>query len=259
MMSGARDARSEKPSDGRIQTGYAVVTPGDPDAQLAVFGTFGERRHSEVTQAGVLASDMTFRCILYVNASGRLSRNLGMAIANPTGTTASVTLTLRDEDGKLVADKVIQVSAHHQSSRFVTELFSDQPSVPRELTGTLEISSDVALAIVGLRFRGHNFSTLPVTNLSGPTAVPAIQAGVGGEGAIILAHVATGGGWATEIVIVNTGEDDATVRVDLFGKDGLPMTATLNGQAKSSFTNINIPGHGVAVLSPRDDNGDSDF
>jgi hypothetical protein len=32
-----------------------------------------------------------------------------------------------------------------------------------------------------------------------------------------------------------------------------------HGQTKSSFTNINIPGNGVAVLSQRDENGDSDF
>ena len=110
-----------------------------------------------------------------------------------------------------------------------------------------------------MRFRGANFSTLPATNLSSPIPVPVISTGVGGPNAVILAQFATGGGWATEIVIANSGAADLTVRVDLFGQDGNPLIATLNGESKSSFTNILVPKGGVVTLAPRNWDGDSDF
>jgi hypothetical protein len=50
-----------------------------------------------------------------------------------------------------------------------------------------------------------------------------------------------------------------TVRVDLFGTDGTPLTAMLNGQSNSSFLNLVIPAGGVITLAPLDQDGDSDF
>jgi hypothetical protein len=251
----AQDAAMDKPDpSGTTQVGYAVISPvSGSTAGLVVFETFGEHRMSEVTQAGVLPSDMTTHSLLFVNASGRLSRNLGVAIANPAGTTANITLTLKGEDGVAVATKKITVTGHYQTARFVTELFAGQASVPSDFTGTLDITSDVPVAVAGLRFRGQNFSTLPVTTLSLPAQVPIISTGVGGAGAIILAHMAIGGGWAIELVIVNTSAAEAIVRLDLFTNTGTAMTATLNGQTQSSFTNIKIPAGGVVTLSQNDD------
>jgi len=63
----------------------------------------------------------------------------------------------------------------------------------------------------------------------------------------------------TEVVIANTGTNSVTVRVDLFTQDGTPLTAALNGQTASSFTNLVIPAGGVLTMAPRNTNGDSDF
>jgi hypothetical protein len=255
-----QDVTNDKPVDtGKVESGYAIITPakaGDSvPTGLVVFETYGEHRMGEVTQAGVLPSDMTTHCILYVSSDGRLSKNLGVAIANPGGTKADVTLMLRDETGKPVLKdgKVITVAAHYQIARFVTELFADQPSVPQNFTGTLDISSKVPIAVAGLRFRGQNFSTLPVTNLSLPVEVPiSTDKLIGGPGSVILAHVAIGGGWATEIVIANISAADVTVRVDLFDSTGTAMNATFNGKPVSSFTKLTIPAMGVVTLSQDD-------
>ena len=116
------------------------------------------------------------------------------------------------------------------------------------------------VSVVGLRFRGRNFSTLPITNLSGNAGpLPSIAPGVGGEGAILLPQFAAGGGWATELVLANTTASAMTVRVDLFKSDGTPLSAALNGKTASSFTNLNIPAGGVLILAPRDQDGDDDF
>lgn len=243
-----------------IQAGYAVVTPTSANtAGLVVFGTFGERRGKDTPQAGVLPSSYSDHFLLYVNMHGRLSRNLGVAVANPGATNASVTLTLRDEGGIQAADpQIVPVDAGHQVAKMVTELFPDQATVPQGFVGTLDISSDVPVAVIGLRFRGMNFSTLPATNLGEPSVLPA-AGGIGGPGSVILAHFVTGGGWATEVVLVNSGAEALTVRVDLFAQSGVPLTAQMNGTAASSFPDITIPAGGVTVLSQRNQQGDSDF
>jgi hypothetical protein len=243
-----------------IKAGYAVITPTSTATEgLVVFATFGELHGTIATQAGVLPSEMTKHAMLFVSTCGRLSRNLGVAIANPGASDANVTLTLRDDKGATVATKTFVVAKLTQAAKFVTELFDTHPTIAREFTGTLDITSDLPVAVIGLRFRGANFSTLPATNLSLPIPVPVISTGVGGPNAVILAQFATGGGWATEIVIANSGAADLTVRVDLFGQDGNPLVATLNGESKSSFTDILVPKGGVVTLAPRNWDGDSDF
>src|SRR5262249_17806068 len=139
------------------------------------------------------------------------------------------------------------VPSHQQMSKFVTELFPSPSTIPSNLTGTLAITSSgtstLPVAVVGLRFRGRNFSTVPATNLA--PASPSGSYGLVGPNAVILPQFAANGGWATEIVLINTGSTALTVRVDLYKQDGTPLTASLNGQTASSFTNLTIPANGV--------------
>ena len=70
-----------------VQSGYAVITPsGGVAAGLVAFETFGLHGHGNdngTAQAGVLPAGLTTNALLFVQTSGRLSRNLGVAIVNP--------------------------------------------------------------------------------------------------------------------------------------------------------------------------------
>jgi hypothetical protein len=249
-----------------VQSGYAVVTPSDKATSgLIAFETFGLREgDGGASQAGVLPPGLTTSTILFVESSGRLSKNLGVSIVNPNSSSVDVKMTLHKSDGTQLGTATVSVPSHQQVSKFVTELFSNQSTVPSDFTGTLTVTSDgtspLPIAVIGLRFRGPNFSALPVTNLSAvTTALPQIGTGIGGDGAILLPQFAAGGGWATEIVIGNTGTSSLTVRLDLFKSDGKSLTATLNGQSAGSFPKLTIPPGGVITLAPRDGNGDDDF
>src|SRR5881628_1368915 len=180
-----------------------------------------------LAQAGVLPTDLTTDATLFVSANGRLSRNLGVAMTNPGSTEANITLKLRREDGSVIGMKSITLPTKRQVASFVTELFAGESSVPRDFTGSLEVTSNIPVGIAGMRFRGEQFSTLPITNLSSPTPVPVLAPEVGGPGAVLLAHFVAGGGWTTEIVIVNTGTAPLTVRVDLFKQDRAPLNTRL--------------------------------
>ena len=246
-------------SDGKLRTGYVIVTPDGGAAGLVVFETFGMKQGNTTTQAGVLPGVMSTNLLMFVSTNGKLSRNLGAALANPGALDAHVALELRDDDGAVVGTHSVLLGAGEQIARYVTQMFAAQAQVPADLVGTLAITSDQPIAVIGLRYRGINFSTLPITSLSEPMPVPEISAGVGGTGAVILPHFAEGGGWATEVVISNTGEDPISVRVDLFAQDGSPLVAQLNGQSGSSFLGLVVPPGGVIVLSPRDKEGNSPF
>lgn len=257
--------KDDHDDNGPVQAGFAVITSITTGGTMAVFATFGLRKGNDVPQAGVLPSGLTTNALMFVSSSGRLSRNLGVAIVNPGSSSANVTLTLRDDKGEQLATTTtpITILARNQTSKFVTELFSNE-SVPKDLTGTLAIttsSTTTPVAVIGLRFRGSNFSTLPVTNLSPSTAaIPVFPNGAGGSGAVLLPEFVAGGGWATEIVVANTGTTPLTVRLDLFKQDGSALMTSLNGTtAASSFTSPSIPGSGVWTIAPHDNKGDTDF
>jgi hypothetical protein len=253
--------------DAQVQPGYAIVTPSAGAAPgLVVFETFGMRGGPEggTVEAGVLPAGLTTNALLFVDASGRLSKNLGVAIVNPNTSDLTVTMTLLKSDGTQVATADVPVKSHQQVSKFVTQLFPATTPIPSDFTGTLTLTSGgtspLPFSAIGLRFRGPNFSTVPVTSLATPTTgLPSFSTGIGGDGAVLLPQFATGGGWATEIVIGNSGASALTVRVDLFKPDGTPLSATLNNQTGSSFPNLSIPAHGVLVLAPRNAQGDDDF
>src|SRR5262249_4847061 len=89
-----------------VQSGFAVVTPATTSgtASLVVFETFGLRGGADGTsQAGVLPPGLTTNALLFVDRSGRLSKNLGVAVVNPNDSSANVDLTLRKSDGTHLA------------------------------------------------------------------------------------------------------------------------------------------------------------
>jgi hypothetical protein len=259
-------AQDDHNDAGPVLVGYAVVTATNGIIPfgfggLVVFETFGYRSEVPALQAGVLPATMTTRMVLFATAGIRLSRNVGVAITNPGSGDAVVTMTLRRANGSVTSSKTITVAAHQQISRFISEFFADVPEVPRDFDGTLTLTSNTPVAIVGLRFRGTHFSTIPITSLSPPIDFPQVTPGTGGPGinGALLPQFAANGLWASETVVLNNGSVPLTVRIDLFKQDGTPLTTTLNHQTGSSFQNLTIAPGGIILFSPRNATGDSDF
>ena len=243
---------------GPVEVGYAVLTPISPTTGgLTVFETFGLKTGDDTLQTEVIPGALVTEATLFASTSDRLGRDLGVAFTNPGNGEARITLMLRRDDGILQWTQMLFLQPRHQTSSFVSQLFAGL--IPAEFSGTLAISSTVPVAILGLRFRGRTFSTEPLINPVSSGTLPVISAGVGGANAILLAHFVSGGGWASEIVIVNTNTTQSNVRVDFFKQDGSPMTVRLNGSARSTFFNLTFLARGVFTLAPRDSSGDSRF
>jgi subtilase family serine protease len=235
---------------GNLQSGYVVITPDTNTVAPAPTVTFGVLSGGNVqSQAGITPIPMITDGSVFVDVVSGIGRNVGVAIANP-GTAANVvTLTLRDQNGITAGVPVtLTLSANQQIARFVTELFP-AGVIGTGFAGSLRLQSSTGIGVLGLRFSSNQFSTSPVgvtTNASSTTQ------------AIVLPQFALGGGWATQLALVNNSGSTASGRVDIFDPTGNPMPVDLNNSTQSTFT-YSIPAGGSLVLAPRDSNGQSPF
>jgi hypothetical protein len=202
-----------------------------------------------------------------VEIVGGINRNLGLAITNPTGSANSITVTLKDDTGSSQGVAVLSIAPYKQVSRFVSELFPADV-IGASFIGSVSVQSATPFAPLALTFTAGTFSTVTLSNTTANATIPtrSLTAGaqpdtptpgtVGGTGSIIFPQFAAGGGWATEISLVNAGTNAITGRIDLFNPDGSPVPLKLNGALKSTFT-YSIPAGETLILAPRDLNGQS--
>jgi hypothetical protein len=256
---------------GTIRTGYAVITPDLNSPAPTTTVTFGIVGGGLVqAQAGLIPAPLTTDASVFVEAIPGIGRRLGVAIANPNSSTNAVTLTLRDDNGTIAGTpQTITLQPQQQLARFVDELF-DSNTIGAAFRGNLRIQSSLPFSVLGLRFSGQDFSTLPVAGTASGAGIPArtLAAGtaantpaagtVGGPAASILPQFAMSGGWATQLALVNTAGTTATGRIDIFDPSGNPMAVRLSGAMQSTFNYSILPG-GSFVLAPRDANGQSPF
>jgi hypothetical protein len=177
---------------------------------------------------------------------------------------------LRDPNGAIAVTPItIVLQPQQQLARFVDELFSSDV-VSAGFAGSLRLQSAAPFSVLGFRFSGAAFSTLPVGNNVAGVPVPSrtLAAGamantplagvVGGSSAITLPQFAMAGGWATQLALVNSTGSNMSGRVDIFDVTGNPMAVKLNRGMQSTFVYSIAPG-GMFLLAPRDANGQSPF
>jgi hypothetical protein len=205
-----------------IQTGFAAVRPiVGTGAGLMLFGRVEHRNGDEVFQTTIWANSVVTITSLVVNSNTTAGQDTGIAIANPTNFIAEITLTLRNNQGIVVASRTIVVNALHQISRFVSDLFGVTT------TGLLTITSTAPIALVGVQFDGASFSLVPTNGPQGATA-------------LLLPQIATGGGWSTEVVIANGTGLEQTIDIDFYNQDGVIV---------ATEQNIDIPPGGVILIN----------
>ena len=242
---------------GVIKSGYVIITPDANSSAPTATLTFGIVSRGLVqSQAGIIPEPMTTDASMFVEVIPTISRNIGVAIVNPGSFVNAVTFILRDEDGITVGTPAtVSIQAHQQVAKFVNELFGAD-TIGMGFRGSLRMQSSAPFAVVGLRFSGYVFSTLPTVASAPVPGVPSISAGVGGSSALIVPQFVISGGWASQIALVNNTGATVSGRIDVFDASGNPMVVGLNGETKSSFT-YSIPVGGTFLLTPRDSNGQS--
>jgi hypothetical protein len=245
---------------GAVRSGYVIITPAASSGTPTPTVTFGTVSAGSVqSQAGVVPEPMTTDASMFIEIIPSISRNIAVALVNPSSAPNVVTLTMRDEDGTVLGSPaVVSLAAHQQVAKFINELFGSE-IIGSGLRGSLSLHSSVAFAAVGLRFSGPIFSTLPLAAIGVVPGVPTSTSAtgtIGGSTALIVPQFAIAGGWATHIALVNNSNAAVAGRIDLFDASGNPMFVGLNGETRSTFT-FSIPIGGTFILAPRDLNGQS--
>jgi hypothetical protein len=215
--------------------GYGVLTAdsGSSTPVAAALFTFSNSDGVPVSQAGVAATEPIPAGRIFVDQEGA---ETGIALANPSAFDASVTLILRDASGNERTRNALSLPAGRHLPRFVSELF---PGLPGGFTGSLTFESDQRLAAITLR-QSQNalgdklYTTLPVVDLSLPaTADP-----------IVFPQIAAGGGYSTQVLLINGTAQMQHGQVALFGSDGNPLSLHVNGSLTSSVR-YEISPHGT--------------
>ncbi len=90
--------------------------------------------------------------------------NTGIAIANTTDGPVNVNLILRNDKGAEFARRQVTLGPRGQIAEVLERLFSVGPDVALiNFRGTITGTSTGAVAVLGLLFKGTNFTTLPVS------------------------------------------------------------------------------------------------
>jgi hypothetical protein len=152
--------------------------------------------------------------LAFDNTSGVV---LGVAVENVSAQPAQVGVVVRDDTGAPLSSGALFMQPHGHSS-FV---LSTQYQATAGKRGTIEFDTPVGgqLSVLGIR-------TTPMGTGNTLTTIPAL-ANVGSNGGSI-AQIASGNGWQTTFVLVNTGASEAHAHLRFFDDGGnelsLPLT-----------------------------------
>ena len=145
---------------------------------------------------------------------------LGVAVENVSSQDAIIPIVIRDETGALIGPPgfTISLAGNGHTSFVVSDLF---PTTAGK-HGTIEFDTPAGgqISVLGIR-------TTPLGTTTTLTTIPPL-ANVGTTGGSI-AHIATGNGWQTTFVLVNTGTTAAQVNLNFFADiTGAPLPLPLS-------------------------------
>ncbi|HYR83037.1 MAG TPA: choice-of-anchor V domain-containing protein [Terriglobia bacterium] len=214
---------------GDLITGYARIQPDSGQTTPAGVAIFGGRTNGVlVAETGVPASPALTTGRIYAEVAGVVST--GFAIANPTSSPATFNFSYTNTAGTDLGSGTTTIPANGQITRFLHEAPFNTFGAST-FQGTFSFTSSVPVGVIALRSyineRGDFLmSTLPVINTSVAAAT----------GTQIIPHFADGGGWITQILLVNPTDTPMDGLLQFYDDSGSPVTVTIANQLNSSFS-----------------------
>ena len=156
---------------------------------------------------------------------------MGVAVANVSAQLANIGVVIRDDTGKQIGTGTISLAGGGHTSFVLSDPTTGFP-VTANIRGTIEFDAPlgVQISVLGIR------STPPNHAL---TTIPALaNVGTGGGS---IAHIASGNGWQTTFVLVNTGASAAQIHLKFF--------ADVTGAFLSLPLSFPQPGGGTATTA----------
>jgi hypothetical protein len=158
---------------------------------------------------------------------------LGVAVQNVSTDRPFVRVVIRDENGVQIGTDNDYVSV--DSLGHTSFVLSDQFPVTAGKRGTIEFDTPAygQISVLGIRFTPPN---------SALTTIPALaNVGTGGGS---IAHLASGDGWQTTFVLVNTGTSSASSTLKFFNdQTGAPLSLPLAFPQSGGGTTMTVPSY----------------
>ena len=210
---------------GRISADAGSATPSG----IAIF-QFRDSEGVLISEAGVPATKLIQEGRIFAEVNGPV--NTGLALANPNGETAIIRFYFTDTQGTDFGSGSFELGALQQTAKFLDEPPFNGGSAVR---GTFTFESSVPIAVTALRTFTNEAGELLVTTLPVAPLSPA------SEETVYFPHFAAGGGWVTQVILVNPTDSTITGTVGFLGPGSgtiaaSPVVLTLDdGSTGSNF------------------------
>ena len=220
-LTSAGSSASTQTGYGRIQLSAGSATP----AGLAIFSY--RSGDTLVSETSVPATATLKSGRIYAEVNG--PANTGLAIANPNNQAATVNFFFTDTGGNDLGSGTMTIGANQQIAKFLdSDPFKKFPGATFQ--GAFSFTSDIPVGVVAIRglINERNeflMSTLPVIDT---TAAPP-------SGTVVVPHFSDGGGWTTQILLVNPTSAALIGTVEFRDDSGSPTNVTIEGRNKSTF------------------------
>jgi len=211
--------------------GYARVLPSAGSSLAAGLAIFGFRQNDVlVTEAGVPVTPSIKGGRIYAEVDGAVSTALAIVNANDEPVTLSFYFT--DPEGRDYGHGTTTLAARSQNARF---LYESPLNGTIPVRGSFTFASSLPVAALALRTFINERSETLVTTL------PVVELGAVSQDTVTLPHFADGGGWTTQIILVNTTDAKQSGTVQFFGQGSVvvpagPVEVTIAGVRASAFS-----------------------
>ena len=199
-----------------VNAGWARLIPDPGTATPVGSGVYGLTQGGVFdTETGVPAAAPTTHARIYVDKSGR--HDTGLAVANPGNSSLRITATAYHSDGSTPAGsapETVDLPAFGHDAKFVWQIID---GLPEDFTGVLDLSAPAPFTALTLRYltneRGEFLmTTFPIADFDQPPPSP-----------VVFPHLADGGGYQTQFILLNTSGATSSVTLAYLGNDGLPV------------------------------------
>jgi len=225
-----------------LKVGYARIQPNSGNTTPSGLAIFSLRNGNMViTEAGVPASPLVQSGRIYAEVNGAV--NTGLAIANPNPQPANISFFFTDATGRDFGQGATTIPANGQIAQFLNGSPFNSGTLS---SGTFTFTSNVPVAAIALRGLTNERSEFLITTL--PVSPTTAQ-----TGSLAFPHFADGGGWTTQVVLVNPGDQALAGTVQFFsqGSGSTPaesVTVATSESGSASLFNYSIPARSVFRL-----------
>jgi hypothetical protein len=225
---------------------YTKIQPDVGSTTPSGVGIFGFRQNNVlVSETGVPAAPLVQSGRIFVVVSDP-TLNTGIAIANPNDQAVTIDFVFTDATLEVpdFAEVSLTMEANTQLSRFLTQ---EPFSLPDGSVVTATFTSPLPIGVVALR--GVNTSR----NEFLTSAVPVVSLTETSTERVYLPHFAAGGGWNTQVILINPTDDVLTGVIGFIGTGSeiIPATTVPVAVANQFFNSVYpyvIPAKGMNVF-----------